>query len=144
MDISKRLEIRLGAYARAHSVISIPNNTPARTCDVRPWVPTSARSDMAMSICRYSDNHAAFSVGSQQPLGVMRAKIRSYGLSKGTYGKPLIIAFIQYTTLYAYLIFWQRNRSLELGRRNPSISRSSLVWFCNNVAVCARSRISYK
>ena len=44
------------------------------------------------------------------------------GLSKGTYVKVWIIAFIQYTTLYAYLFFWKRNRSLKLGRRNPSTS----------------------
>ena len=46
----------------------------------------------------------------------------SYGLSKGTYVKAWIIAFIQYTWKYAYLIFGKRNRVLHLERRNPSTS----------------------
>ena len=45
-----------------------------------------------------------------------------YGLSKGTYVKVWIIASIQYTTLQAYQFFWQRNRVLQLERRNPSTS----------------------
>jgi hypothetical protein len=61
-------------HAAVRSVISIPNNIPARTYDHgRRSQPD--RTDVAI----YSANHAAFSVGSQQPLGVMRAHFTQVG-----------------------------------------------------------------